>query len=101
MSSRLTSTQIIEQGNYLNPGFNPSSLTVAQLIGVLTYHEIRYPSPYTKSRLIDVFNAELKAKASIFRKERMEAASVPASGRGIIDGLTGEAISIRQKPKQV
>ncbi|KAJ7668594.1 hypothetical protein DFH06DRAFT_1126072 [Mycena polygramma] len=97
MSPRLTSTQIIDQGDYLNPDFDPSSLTVAQLHGVLTYHEIRYTPPYTKFRLINVFNIELKARADILSRERLESANVAASDKGIVDGLTGMAIGTRKK----
>ncbi|KAJ6630764.1 Man1-Src1p-C-terminal domain-containing protein [Mycena sp. CBHHK59/15] len=92
MSSRLTSAQIISQGYYLEPDFEPSSLTVSQLLGVLGYHNIVYPSPYSKPKLIALFNAEIKTRASKFKKERIKAENSIASDDGITDGITGEPI---------
>ncbi|KAJ7774666.1 Man1-Src1p-C-terminal domain-containing protein [Mycena maculata] len=90
--SRLTSAQIISQGYYLEPDFEPSSLTVSQLLGVLGYHNVVYPSPYSKPKLIALFNAEIKPKASKFKKERLKAEASIASDEGITDGHTGEPL---------
>lgn len=91
--SRLTSAQVISLGEYLAPDFDPSSLTVSQLLGVLGYHNIRYPTPYTKTKLLQVFNAEIKTRASKFKKERLKKEKSIASDDGITDGLTGEPLN--------
>ncbi|KAJ7632581.1 Man1-Src1p-C-terminal domain-containing protein [Roridomyces roridus] len=91
--SRLTSAQIIAQGHYLESDFEPSSLTVSQLLGVLGYHNIVYPSPYSKPKLIALFNSEIKPRASKFKKERLKAEASIASEEGITDGHTGEPLS--------
>ena len=91
--SRLTSAQIISSGEYLGPEFDPNSLTVSQLLGVLGYHNIRYPTPYTKTKLVQLFNAEIKAKASKFKKERLKKENSIASDDGITDGLTGQPLN--------
>ncbi|KAF7363409.1 MSC domain-containing protein [Mycena sanguinolenta] len=96
--SRLTSAQIIAQGHYLDPDFEPSSLTVSQLLGVLGYHNIVYPTPYSKPKLIALFDAEIKPRASKFKKERLKAEASIASDEGITDGHTGEPLAASRKP---
>lgn len=90
--SRLTSAQIIGLGQYLQPDFDPATLTVSQLLGVLGFHNIRYPTPYSKSKLIQVFNEEIKPQATKFKKERIKTENSIASDDGITDGLTGEPV---------
>jgi hypothetical protein len=85
----VTLTQIIELGDYLKPTFDPKALTVPQLLGLMTYHNILYPSPYSKTKLIALFNNELKVKASVLQQERLDAESMAPSVEGIIDGHTG------------
>jgi hypothetical protein len=94
--SRLTSAQIIGLGEYLNPDFDPASLTVSQLLGVLGFHNINYPSPYTKPRLVQLFNEEIKAKSTKLKKERLKKENSHASDEGITDGLTGRPIGTRK-----
>lgn len=91
--SRLTSAQVISLGEYLGPDFEPNSLTVSQLLGVLGYHNVRFPTPYTKTKLVQLFNAEIKTKASKFKKERLKKENSIASDDGITDGLTGEPLN--------
>ena len=91
--SRLTSAQVVSLGEYLRSDFDPNSLTVSQLLGVLGYHNIRYPTPYTKTKLVQLFNAEIKTKASKFKKERLKKENSIASDDGITDGLTGEPLN--------
>lgn len=90
--SKLTAAQIIGLGEYLNPDFDPTSLTVSQLLGVLGFHNIRYPSPYTKPKLVQLFNDEIRPKSSKFKKERLKHEASLASDDGITDGLTGKPI---------
>ncbi|KAK7014895.1 inner nuclear membrane protein SRC1 [Favolaschia claudopus] len=99
--SRLTSAQIIAQGDYLSPSFNASTLTVSQLLGVLGYHNIVYPTPYSKPKLVALFDAEIKPRASKFIKERLKAESSIASDEGITDGHTGEPLAAARKPPPV
>lgn len=91
--SRLTSAQVISLGEYLGPDFDPTSLTVSQLLGVLGYHNVKYPTPYTKTKLVQLFNTEIKTKATKFMKERLRKENSIASEDGITDGLTGEPLN--------
>ncbi len=94
--SRLTAAQIIGLGEYLKPEFEPSTLTVSQLLGVLGYHNIPYPQPYTKPKLIQTFNEEIKANAKKLTKERLKKENSIASDDGITDGITGEPVGGRK-----
>jgi hypothetical protein len=91
--SKFTSAQIIAAGHYLEPDFDAASLTVSQLLGVLGYHNIVYPSPYSKPKLIALFNSEIQPCASKFKKERLKAQASIASDDGITDGVTSEPLT--------
>ncbi|PPQ78089.1 hypothetical protein CVT25_015623 [Psilocybe cyanescens] len=95
--SRLTSAQVISLGEYLEPDFDPASLTVSQLLGVLGYHNIAYPTPYTKPKLIQVFNNEVKTRAKKFKKDRVKKENSIASEEGITDGHTGQPLGGKSK----
>ncbi|CCL99131.1 uncharacterized protein FIBRA_01145 [Fibroporia radiculosa] len=96
--SRMTAAQIISIGEYLNPDFDPSSLTVPQLLGVFGYHNVNYPSQHTKAKLVQLFNEEIKPKVGKFKKERLKRENSQASDDGIKDGITGKPISESKKP---
>ncbi|EIM89882.1 uncharacterized protein STEHIDRAFT_51002 [Stereum hirsutum FP-91666 SS1] len=93
MSRSLTSAQIIALGEYLEPDFEAGSLTVSQLLGIFGYHNIKYPAPYTKPKLVQLFNDEVKPKSKKFKKERLKRENSVASDDGIKDGLTGRYIN--------
>ena len=90
--SRMTAAQVIAQGDYLKPDFDPSSLTIPQLLGVFGFHNINYPSQYTKAKLVQIFNDDIKPKAKKFIKERLKRENSQASEDGITDGVTGKPL---------
>ncbi|KAF9053636.1 hypothetical protein BDZ89DRAFT_1098171 [Hymenopellis radicata] len=96
--SKLTATQVIAQGSYLEPDFEPSSLTVSQLLGVLSHHAVKYPTPYSKPKLVQVFNDEIKANSAKLKRQRLKHESSIASDDGITDGVTGKPISVDSRP---
>lgn len=67
---------------YLQPGFDPNNLRVAELRGILVEHDIDYPSSAKKSELVDLFNDHIapKSKRLLSAKNR-----VKPSARGIVD----------------
>lgn len=67
---------------YLSPSFNPSSLTVPKLRGILTSHDISYPSSAKKSDLIDIFTQQLLPRS---RKILAARSRIKRSSRGIVD----------------
>lgn len=93
--SRLTSAQVIQLGHYLDEDFDPAALTVAQLLGVFGYHNVNYPSQYTKPKLIQVYEDQIRPRASKLRREKLKQQNSVASNEGIVDGLTGEPLGGR------
>ncbi|KAL4074469.1 Man1-Src1p-C-terminal domain-containing protein [Scleroderma yunnanense] len=89
----LTAAQVISQVDYLDVDFDPAALTVSQLLGILAYHNVRYPTPYTKPKLVQLFLDEIKPKATKLRKERLKRENSIASDDGITDGVTGQPIN--------
>ena len=53
--NHLTTSQIIDIGEYLEPVFDANRLTIAQLRGILQYHEISCSSKCTKKDLLKAF----------------------------------------------
>ncbi|KAH8980955.1 Man1-Src1p-C-terminal domain-containing protein [Lactarius hatsudake] len=101
MSRSLTAAQVIASGEYLEPDFDPSTLTVNQLLGVFGFHNVRYPTPYTKPKLVQLFNDEIKPKIKQFKKERVKKENSQASDDGIKDGITGRFLNEdANKPKR-
>ncbi|KAI0695908.1 Man1-Src1p-C-terminal domain-containing protein [Cytidiella melzeri] len=95
--SKLSTSDVIAQGDYLEPDFNPASLTVAHLLGILGYHGVNYPSQHTKAKLVQLFNDEIKTNARHFKKERLSRQNSQASDEGITDGITGVALNAGRK----
>ncbi|TBU50689.1 Man1-Src1p-C-terminal domain-containing protein [Dichomitus squalens] len=96
--SRLTAAQIVAQGDYLKPDFDPASLTIAQLLGVFGHHNIRYPAQYNKSTLVRLWNEEIKPNAKRLLKERIKRENSQASEDGITDGMTGRPLNEGKNP---
>ena len=91
--SRLTSAQVIALGEYLQPEFDPATLTVSQLLGIFGYHNINYPSQYTKPKLVQLFKDEIRPKTSKYKKEKLKRENSQASDDGITDGHTGRPLN--------
>ena len=92
MSRALTAAQVIEKGDYLRPDFDPSTLTISQLLGVFGFHNIDFPSPYTKGKLVQVFHDALRPHVARLQRERLSRQNSLASDDGITDGVTGRPI---------
>jgi hypothetical protein len=71
---------------YLEPGFNPASLTMPRLRNILVAHNIPYASSAKKQELVDLFNNEVLPQA---RKLRIASARVKRNSNGIEDMTTG------------
>jgi hypothetical protein len=91
--SRLSAAQVIGLGEYLDDDFDPSTLTIPQLLGVFGFHNVKYPTPHTKAKLIQVFNDEIKANNRKLKNQRLARESSVASDNGIRDGVTGLPLS--------
>ncbi|KAF8325699.1 hypothetical protein F5887DRAFT_1072495 [Amanita rubescens] len=87
--SRRTTSQIISLGQYLDADFDPTSLTVPQMLGILLYHKVKYPTRYSKKELVHIFNSKIKPRSAVFKNERITQENVTGGNCGIKDGLTG------------
>jgi Man1-Src1p-C-terminal domain/HeH/LEM domain len=77
--------------SYLEPDFNPASLTVARLRNVLLTHGINYPSSAKKGDLVQIFTDELKPRA---RKILSAQKRIQRSSRGIEDAASSVASTL-------
>lgn len=89
----LSSTEVIQDGTYLDEGFDPKTLTVAQLGGVLSHHGIIVlDRNRQKGNLLDIWKTGITDLGEKLRHERWRNKQIVASREGILDGLTGEPI---------
>ncbi|KAI1157192.1 Man1-Src1p-C-terminal domain-containing protein [Nemania diffusa] len=68
--------------DYLQPGFDPKSLTIPRLRSILVAHNVQYSSSAKKGQLIDIFNAQIVPQAKKILNERSRA---KRTSRGIFD----------------
>lgn len=67
---------------YLEPGFDPSTLTMPRLRSILVAHSINYPASAKKGQLVDLFNENIGAQAEKLRNASLR---VKRTSRGIVD----------------
>lgn len=87
----------MEDPEYLQPGFDPTTLKVAELRGILLEHNVDYPSSAKKAQLIDLFTQHVAPKARRILNARSR---VKASGRGIIDVVPGTTPPVEAIPRR-
>ncbi|KAH6619847.1 Man1-Src1p-C-terminal domain-containing protein [Chaetomium sp. MPI-SDFR-AT-0129] len=71
-----------ESADYLQPDFDPWSLTVPRLRSILVTHNIHYPSQAKKPQLVDLFNEQVQPLSSQILDTRARA---KRTSRGIVD----------------
>ncbi|KAK6202859.1 spliced mRNA and cell cycle regulated protein [Scheffersomyces amazonensis] len=74
----------MSEKQHLQPGFDPKTLKVSELRGILTEHEVSYPSNAKKSQLVEIFNNEVAPHASRLLEQHLKAIS-NKNDRGFID----------------
>ncbi|KAF8250711.1 hypothetical protein K440DRAFT_540887 [Wilcoxina mikolae CBS 423.85] len=84
---------------YLEPDFDPNTLKVAELRGILLKHDVDYPSSAKKAVLLDIFNQNIATQA---HKLRTASSLVQPSSHGMIDaGQTPDRNEIGATPRRV
>lgn len=68
--------------DYLDPDFDPNTLTVPKLRNILLEYNVNYPSSAKKTQLVDLFVEHVKPTAQSVLKAR---ARTKPSARGIVD----------------
>ncbi|KAE9968346.1 hypothetical protein BLS_005896 [Venturia inaequalis] len=97
---RLTAASIaraMDDLDYLEPGFDPNSLTVPKLRNVLVTHDVTYPSNAKKPQLVQLFNEEVAPKANILLSARRR---LKPSSKGIVDVPSSQASSVDEEYEQ-
>lgn len=87
----------MEDPEYLQPGFDPTTLKVAELRGILLEHNVDYPSSAKKAQLVDLFTQHVAPKARRILNARSR---VKASGRGIIDAGSDATPPVEATPRR-
>ncbi|KAI5249008.1 hypothetical protein E4T43_00963 [Aureobasidium subglaciale] len=77
-----------DEYGYLQPDFDPSSLTVPRLRSILVAHNVAYPSSAKKSDLIAIFNSNVAPQA---RKILNVQSRTVRSTRGIVDVASSQS----------
>ncbi|KAI0863055.1 Man1-Src1p-C-terminal domain-containing protein [Xylaria cubensis] len=71
-----------ESLDYLQPGFDPKSLTIPRLRSILVAHNVTYPSSAKKAQLIDIFNEQVVPQSKKILDARSRA---KRTSKGIFD----------------
>ncbi|KAK0922311.1 inner nuclear membrane protein enriched at telomere/subtelomere region [Friedmanniomyces endolithicus] len=87
----------MDEQAYLEPGFDPGSLTMPRLRSVLVAHNVNYPSSAKKSRLVDIFNESVLPQA---RSIRTANARVKRTSRGIEDVPKSQATTESEEEEE-
>ena len=86
---------------YLQPSFEPTSITMPRLRNILMTHDIQYPPSAKKAQLVELFNQELKPKANrlLIERDRVKRTSkgivdMPSSQESTVNGDTDKRTSM-------
>ncbi|EGZ77615.1 hypothetical protein NEUTE2DRAFT_100723 [Neurospora tetrasperma FGSC 2509] len=79
----------VENVDYLQPGFDPRSLTVPRLRSILVTHQVPYPSTAKKGQLVDLFNEHVVPLS----KKYLASRTAKRSSKGIVDADTQSSAS--------
>jgi len=82
---------------YLEPGFDPSNVTVPRLRSILVAHNIHYPASAKKGQLVEIFNEHVLPQA---RRLRAANARVKRTSRGIEDVPSSASTADEDEPSQ-
>ncbi|KAI0818035.1 Man1-Src1p-C-terminal domain-containing protein [Xylaria sp. FL0064] len=81
-----------ESADYLQPGFDPKSLTIPRLRSILVAHNVPYASSAKKGQLVEIFNEQIVPQS---RKILSARARAKRSSKGIVDA---ESVSSASNP---
>ena len=79
----LSTTNLLDTGEYLDEGFDPNSLTVPILRGILFHHDITLPDRIRKTELVKLFRHEITANFSGLKDEWFQRKNAPPCDDGI------------------
>lgn len=79
--------------DYLQPDFDPSTVTMPRLRSILVTHNVSYSATAKKQQLVDIFNSEIAPKAKKILAQRARA---KRSSLGIVDAQPQDTDSFDQ-----
>ncbi len=91
-----TSQEIIDKAEYLQPGFDPSSLLVAHLRAILQTHSVAFPANANKAQLVTLFNSHIAPNASKYARANQSTAEIRSDGSDILNADTGQYLEVRE-----
>lgn len=83
---------------YLQTGFDPSSLTVPRIRSILVSHDIPYPSAAKKPQLIQIFEENVVPQA---RKILAARARAKRSSMGIVDAESSQESTVTEESEEL
>ncbi|KAL2757414.1 hypothetical protein ACRALDRAFT_2039851 [Sodiomyces alcalophilus JCM 7366] len=86
-----------ETYDYLQPGFDPKTLTVPRLRSILVAHDVQYPATAKKPQLIELFYEGVVPKAKKFLDKQARA---KRSSMGIVDMPSGTSATFEEPDLQ-
>jgi hypothetical protein len=82
-----------ENIDYLQPDFDPQTVTMPQLRSILVTHNVQYPGTAKKQKLVDLFTQEVAPQAKKILAQRARA---KRSSKGIVDAGSQETDGFNQ-----
>ncbi|EJU05760.1 hypothetical protein DACRYDRAFT_113805 [Dacryopinax primogenitus] len=92
MPPRASTAELLSSLVYLEPHFDPATLTVAQLTGLLQAHDIDTRVASNKTGLIALFNTEIAMNRTPILAKRQRDLTRSPKANGIRDGVTGQLV---------
>ena len=80
----LSTTDLLDTGKYLDERFDPDSLTVPILRGILFHHGITLPCRISKTELVRLFRHEITANLAGLKAQWLQRKNSPPCDDGII-----------------
>jgi len=88
----VTASDLINQGDYLREGYDPTRLTIPLLTGILSHHNVHLQAR-DKASLVRAFRDHISPQKAKLSRERIARAETKASDEGITDGMTGKQVN--------
>ncbi|KAJ7794319.1 hypothetical protein B0H13DRAFT_2298702 [Mycena leptocephala] len=88
-------SDILSEREYLLKDFDPNHLSVSVLAGVLAFHAIEIPSKRNKKELVTLWKLNITERRVKLLKEHDARQNIKPSSEGILDGITGEPVSVK------
>ena len=73
----------MDEEEYLQPNFDPTTLKVADLRRILIFHDVEFPSSAKKAQLVNLFLDNITPKTKTIVQAKSRGRGRPSSSKGI------------------